>query len=114
MMQFEPTHGADYGAYPPLMSNEPPSAEARPLSVLRAMLDALDTDVMQLLSRRMSIVAEVAGYKVRVPMLDVVTLGAGGGSIAWLDAAGGVLAATDLPGLMSGVANGVGGVTNRA
>ena len=34
--------------------------------------------------------AEVAGYKVRVPMLDVVTLGAGGGSIAWLDAAGGL------------------------
>lgn len=34
--------------------------------------------------------AEVAGYKIRVPMLDVVTLGAGGGSIAWLDAAGGL------------------------
>lgn len=34
--------------------------------------------------------ADVAGYKVRVPMLDIVTLGAGGGSIAWLDAAGGL------------------------
>jgi N-methylhydantoinase A/oxoprolinase/acetone carboxylase beta subunit len=33
---------------------------------------------------------EIAGYAVRVPMLDVVTLGAGGGSIAWRDAAGGL------------------------
>lgn len=34
--------------------------------------------------------ADIAGYTVRVPMLDVVTLGAGGGSIAWCDAAGGL------------------------
>lgn len=34
--------------------------------------------------------ADVGGYKVRVPMLDIVTLGAGGGSIAWIDAAGGL------------------------
>ena len=33
---------------------------------------------------------EIAGYGVRVPMLDVTTLGAGGGSIAWLDSAGGL------------------------
>ncbi len=33
---------------------------------------------------------EIAGYPVRVPMLDIVTLGAGGGSIAWLDTAGGL------------------------
>jgi N-methylhydantoinase A/oxoprolinase/acetone carboxylase beta subunit len=33
---------------------------------------------------------EIAGYAVRVPMLDVVTLGAGGGSVAWRDAAGGL------------------------
>ncbi len=32
----------------------------------------------------------IAGYGVRVPMLDVTTLGAGGGSIAWLDTAGGL------------------------
>ena len=30
----------------------------------------------------------VAGYPVRVPMIDVNTIGAGGGSIAWLDEAG--------------------------
>jgi N-methylhydantoinase A/oxoprolinase/acetone carboxylase beta subunit len=29
--------------------------------------------------------AKIAGYAVRVPMLDVTTLGAGGGSIAWID-----------------------------
>ncbi|MBI4010688.1 MAG: hydantoinase/oxoprolinase family protein [Candidatus Rokubacteria bacterium] len=32
----------------------------------------------------------IAGYPVRVPMVDVNTIGAGGGSIAWLDAAGGL------------------------
>ena len=31
---------------------------------------------------------EIAGYAVRVPMLDVVTLGAGGGSIAEVDTGG--------------------------
>jgi N-methylhydantoinase A len=34
--------------------------------------------------------SEIAGYGVRVPMLDITTLGAGGGSIAWLDGAGGL------------------------
>lgn len=33
---------------------------------------------------------QIAGYAVRVPMLDVTTLGAGGGSIAWIDAGGGL------------------------
>jgi N-methylhydantoinase A len=33
---------------------------------------------------------DIAGYQVRVPMLDVTTLGAGGGSIAWIDAGGGL------------------------
>ena len=32
----------------------------------------------------------IAGYPVRVPMVDVNTIGAGGGSVAWLDAAGGL------------------------
>jgi N-methylhydantoinase A/oxoprolinase/acetone carboxylase beta subunit len=32
----------------------------------------------------------IAGYSVRVPMVDVNAIGAGGGSIAWLDAAGGL------------------------
>jgi N-methylhydantoinase A len=33
---------------------------------------------------------QLAGYAVRVPMLDVTTLGAGGGSIAWIDSGGGL------------------------
>ena len=33
---------------------------------------------------------EIAGYPVRVPAVDVNTIGAGGGSIAWLDGAGGL------------------------
>ena len=32
----------------------------------------------------------IAGYPVRVPMVDVNAIGAGGGSIAWIDAAGGM------------------------
>jgi N-methylhydantoinase A len=32
--------------------------------------------------------AEVAGYPVQVPMLDIHTVGAGGGSVAWLDDGG--------------------------
>jgi N-methylhydantoinase A len=32
----------------------------------------------------------IAGFPVRVPMVDVNAIGAGGGSIAWLDAAGGL------------------------
>jgi len=32
----------------------------------------------------------IAGYPVRVPMVDVSTIGAGGGSLAWIDAAGGL------------------------
>ena len=33
---------------------------------------------------------EIEGYPVRVNMVDVSTIGAGGGSLAWLDAAGGL------------------------
>ena len=34
--------------------------------------------------------ADVGGYPVRLPVLDVNTIGAGGGSIAWLDSGGGL------------------------
>lgn len=40
-----------------------PQPRARPLAVLRALIDAIDRDVLQLLSRRMALVAEVAEYK---------------------------------------------------
>lgn len=33
---------------------------------------------------------KLAGYPVLLPMLDLVTIGAGGGSIAWIDAGGGL------------------------
>ena len=44
----------------------------RPLPVLRAMIDGLDRDVLQLLSRRYALVGEVAAYKRdhRVPIRD--------------------------------------------
>lgn len=47
-----PHHSADH-----------PSVEPRPLAVVRAMIDALDRDLMQILARRMALVAEVAAYK---------------------------------------------------
>jgi chorismate mutase/prephenate dehydrogenase len=36
---------------------------ARPLAVLRALIDAIDRDILSLLARRMGLVAEVAEYK---------------------------------------------------
>jgi chorismate mutase/prephenate dehydrogenase len=38
-------------------------ANPRPLPVLRAMIDALDRDLLQIMARRMALVAEVAAYK---------------------------------------------------
>ncbi|MEO7965158.1 MAG: chorismate mutase, partial [Gemmatimonadaceae bacterium] len=39
------------------------SSEPRPLPLLRAMIDALDRDLLQLSARRMALVGEVAAYK---------------------------------------------------
>ncbi len=39
---------------------------------------------------RLSREAEIGGHAITVPMIDVHTLGAGGGSIAWMDAGGGL------------------------
>jgi len=44
------------------MTTESPP-RARPLAVLRALIDAIDRDVLTLLSRRMALVGEVAEYK---------------------------------------------------
>ena len=41
----------------------PDSAPPRPLPVLRAMVDALDRDLMQIAARRMALVGEIAAYK---------------------------------------------------
>ncbi|HVP72958.1 MAG TPA: bifunctional chorismate mutase/prephenate dehydrogenase [Phycisphaerales bacterium] len=54
----------------------PPSAPelplSRPLPVLRAMIDSVDREILQLLSRRNAIVSEIASYKRehRVPIRD--------------------------------------------
>lgn len=47
--------------YPSPMSPDEP--KTRPLPALRAMIDAVDRDILQLLSQRMALVAEVARYK---------------------------------------------------
>lgn len=39
------------------------AAANRPLPVLRGMIDAIDREILQLLSRRMAIVGEIAGFK---------------------------------------------------
>jgi chorismate mutase / prephenate dehydrogenase len=39
------------------------SAAPRPLPVVRAMIDALDRELLQLLAKRMALVGEVAAYK---------------------------------------------------
>ncbi|MFN8718268.1 MAG: bifunctional chorismate mutase/prephenate dehydrogenase [Gemmatimonadaceae bacterium] len=40
-----------------------PSGVPRPLAVVRAMIDALDRDLLQIMARRMALVAEVAAFK---------------------------------------------------
>jgi N-methylhydantoinase A len=48
------------------------------------------TDVALISNREpsMKLDQEVAGYPIRTPMLDINTVGAGGGSIAWIDSGG--------------------------
>ena len=50
------------------------------------------SDISLIRARRPMVRPEglVAGYNVRVPMVDVNAIGSGGGSIAWLDSAGGL------------------------
>lgn len=45
------------------MTADSPRSRPRPLPVLRAMVDSLDHDLLQLLARRMSLVREIADYK---------------------------------------------------
>jgi len=47
---------------------------------------------------------EVAGYPVRISMVDVNAIGAGGGSIAWIDSAGGLKVGPRSAGAMPGPA----------
>ena len=59
--------------------------------VLSFDMGGTSTDVTMLDATRepvTSIEGEVAGFPVRVPMLDIHTAGAGGGSLAWIDTAG--------------------------
>ncbi|HSZ16716.1 MAG TPA: hydantoinase/oxoprolinase family protein [Terracidiphilus sp.] len=59
--------------------------------VLSFDMGGTSTDVALLDASRepgTSVEGEVAGMPVRVPMLDIHTAGAGGGSLAWIDAAG--------------------------
>jgi N-methylhydantoinase A len=60
---------------------------------------------------RMTTEATVGGYPVKLPVLDVHTIGAGGGSIAWLDSGGGLRVGPQSAGADPGpVAYGRGGV----
>ncbi|MBN1665686.1 MAG: hydantoinase/oxoprolinase family protein [Anaerolineales bacterium] len=48
--------------------------------------------------------AQVGGYPIRVPMLDIHTIGAGGGSIAWIDAGGSLRVGPESAGAQPGPA----------
>ena len=43
--------------------NKPAEEKTRPLSVLRAMIDSIDHDVLQLLAKRNALVGEIAEFK---------------------------------------------------
>lgn len=71
------------------------------------------TDVSVVSDGRPSFTADrrVAGHPVRTPMLDIHVIGAGGGSIAWIDDAGGLKVGPRSAGANPGpVAYGLGGV----
>ena len=55
------------------ISPDSPSGSIRPLPILRAMIDALDHDLLRLLGRRYSLVNEIAEYKREhgLPIRDV-------------------------------------------
>ncbi|MGD8452156.1 MAG: bifunctional chorismate mutase/prephenate dehydrogenase [Phycisphaerae bacterium] len=65
---FEPQSAAYSDMNPMDPANETPAV--RPLPILRAMIDALDREILQLLSRRNGIVAEIAQFK-REHRLDI-------------------------------------------
>jgi N-methylhydantoinase A len=58
--------------------------------VISLDMGGTSTDVAAVLGREVQVTAEsvVAGVPIRFPMVDVHTIGAGGGSIAWLDEGG--------------------------
>jgi len=71
---LSPTYFLQGGEFVSDPTERPHSDEAypRPLPVLRAMIDGLDCEILQLLSRRYGLVGEVAAYKRghRVPIRD--------------------------------------------
>jgi N-methylhydantoinase A len=67
-------------------------AEAGVQDLISIDVGGTSTDIALIGKGRLDVKPEtqIAGYAVRVPMLDVTTLGAGGGSIAWIDGGGGL------------------------
>jgi N-methylhydantoinase A len=68
---------------------------ARTLGIAKALtfdMGGTSTDVSILLNGRPGMVtaSEISGMPIRTPMLDIETIGAGGGSLAFADAAGGL------------------------
>jgi N-methylhydantoinase A len=61
-------------------------------------------DVALIDERKLAVATDgkIAGYPVRVPMVDVHTIGAGGGSIAWIDVTGGLRVGPQSAGAMPG------------
>ncbi len=59
-------------------------------NVITLDMGGTSCDVSLITSGRVSqrVESELAGYRVRVPMVNVHSIGAGGGSIAWIDAGG--------------------------
>ncbi|MFZ7101556.1 MAG: hydantoinase/oxoprolinase family protein [Peptococcaceae bacterium] len=69
-----------------------------------------DVCLIQNASPKVTTTKKVAGYPVRVPMIDVHAVGAGGGSIAWVDSGGALKVGPRSAGAMPGpVAYGRGG-----
>lgn len=59
-------------------------------SVITLDIGGTSADVSIIRGKELSISKdrEISGYPIRIPALDIVTIGAGGGSIAWVDSGG--------------------------
>ena len=89
----------------PETEEQPRSAVPRPRSFLTFDMGGTSTDVSLIQGTpKLTTEAEIGGLPIRVPVLDIHTIGAGGGSIAWIDPGGGLRVGPQSAGAVPGPA----------
>jgi len=81
--------GSQYIAEQALRLNQAPSSANEPIKLITFDMGGTSTDVSLINGApRMTTEAMIGGMPIRIPLLDIHTIGAGGGSIAQVDAGG--------------------------